>query len=210
MLLKGRCIMKNITVSGTGKHSKEFISYYATKSTIMDDYDEYEKFIKGCEHAVRKDDRYTAYIAKLKQNGLNRCAVLGNLDGESGVSLEIHHGPIFNLFDYCDIVTRYMIATKEEKITTFQVAKRVLEEHEADHIMIVMLSKSPHKGGHFNLFIHIKSTFGLIDKFIDKYHLGMTAEHEDYIQRYIDQCKNCDNTVDNGLFETANRLRSFK
>ena len=54
MLLKGRCIMKNITVSGTGKHSKESISYYATKSTIMDDYDEYEKFIKGCEHAVRK------------------------------------------------------------------------------------------------------------------------------------------------------------
>lgn len=201
--------MNNILVNGTGKHADESIGYYATKDETLANYDEYERFIKGCEWAVRKDDRYTAYISKLKSNGLNFCAVLGNLKDES-VPLEMHHGPIFNLFDICDIVARAMFKRGEEKITTFQVAKRVLEEHEKDHIMIVMLSKSPHKGGHFNLFIHIKSTVGRIDKFIDEYEDGMIEEHWDYIERYIEQCKNCDGTVDNGLFDTAKRLKIFK
>lgn len=201
---------ENIYVHGIGKHEDDRIGYYATKEETMENYDEYEKFIKGCELAVRKDDRYTDYIAKLKSNGLNFCAVLGNLKEDNSVKIEMHHGPIFNLFDICDIVARAMFKRGEKKITTFQVAKRVLEEHERDNIMIVMLSKSPHKGGHFNLFIHIKSTVGRIDRFIDRYHDGMEDEHWDYISRYIQECKKCKDTVDNGLFDTANRLKIFK
>lgn len=202
--------MDNIQVRGTGRHSDEFLNYYASKEVTLNDYDEYEKFIKGCEHAVRKDDRYNAYLAKLKSNGLDFCAVLGNLKEDNKVKLEMHHGPIFNLFDICDIVTRAMFARGEKRITTFQVAKRVLEEHERDNIMIVMLSKSPHKGGHFNVFIHIKSTVGRIERFIDRYHDGMTNEHWGYITRYIEQCKKVEHTTDNGLFDTAKRLKVFK
>lgn len=202
--------MENIKVHGSGKHADESIEYYATEENTLNNYDTYEAFIKGCEHAVRKDDRYIAYIAKLKSNGLNFCAVLGNLKEDDKVKLEMHHGPIFNLFDICDIVARAMFKRGIEKITTFQVAKHVLEEHELDNIMIVMLSKSPHRGGHFNLFINIKSTVGRIERFIDRWSDGMVSEHWDYLERYLNECKKCKDTVDNGLFDTAKRLKKFK
>lgn len=201
--------MDNITIYGSGRKSEECISFYTTKH-ILKDYDEYEKFIKGCEHTVRKDDRYTAYIAKLKSNGLDRCAVLGNIKNDSKVSLEMHHGPIFNLFDICDIVARALLLRGAEDLTTFDVGDAVLTEHEKDNIMIVMLSKTPHRGGHFNMFIDIKSTFGRIDRFIDRYEDGMVEDHWGFLERYLDLCDQAPSTMDNGLFDTAQRLKSFK
>lgn len=201
--------MENINIFGSGRHADDCISYYVTKA-LLKDYDEYERFIKGCEHAVRKDDRYTAYVGKLKSHGLDRCAILGNIKNDSKVSLEMHHGPIFNLFDICDIVTRALLVRGEKELTTFDVGDAVLTQHEKDNIMIVMLSKTPHKGAHVNLFIDIKSTFGRIDRFIDEYEDGMIEEHWDFLSRYLDMCASAPSTMDNGLFDTANRLKSFK
>lgn len=203
--------MENISIYATGRNEDKKISFYADPDELLKDYDKYEKFIKGCEHCVRKDDRYIDYIAKLKSKGLNRCAILGNIEEDSKVKLEMHHGPIFNLFDICDIVTRAMLKRGVTELTTYDVGDIVLTEHEKDNIMIVMLSKTPHRGGHFNVFINIKATFGRIDRFIDSYSDGMEDEHWQYVTRYMEQCKEADGkNYDAGLFDTNDRLKSFK
>lgn len=202
-----------IKINGSGRYSKLELTYGVTKD-ILEDYDAYEHFIKGCEKMVRKDDRYTAYVGKIRSSGFNHCAILGNMD-DPEVSLEMHHGPIFNLFDICDIVAKAMIKRdkKNEGVTTFDVADKVLCEHEKDHIQVVMLSKTPHKGNHnssIGIFIDIKATFGRIDEFISDWEDGMEREHYEYIERYIRECKKADGSVDNGLFDTAERLMKFK
>lgn len=191
---------------------RSYITYYIEPKVMLHDYDEYERFIKGVEHAIRKDDRYSEYVGKLHKAGLNRCAILGNLTAsDTTMNVEMHHGPIFNLFDICDIVTRALFSRGEEKITTFKVADIVLEEHRLNNIQVVMLSKTGHKSTHKgDTFIHIKATVGRIDRFIDRWHDGLQRDHKQYISRYIKQCKQYEDTIDNGLFDIADKIGSFK
>ena len=207
---------KLIYVYGTGDYDDEYITFGVEPNELLSDYDQYEKFIKDCENAVRKEDRYTTYVGELKRAGMTRCAVLGNLEEDSKIKLEMHHGPIFNLFDICDIVTKATIKRKSIPVLTeFDIADLVLEEHRLGNIMVVMLSKSVHKGGHSksgkNIFIDIKATVGRIDRFIDRYSDGLTHEHKEMISRYVWECKRANNeTFDNDLFATADRLLRFK
>lgn len=208
-----------LQIHGTGRYSDEYISFEAEPRELLNDYNRYEAYVKGCETAVRYDDRYTAYIAKLKEGGLTRCAIMGRLpETNTKLKTEMHHGPIFSLFDICDIVLKDCLKyQKRTDITTFKIADLVLTEHELDHIMIVMLSKTVHMGGAHNkksnrgIFVDITATFGRIDEFISKYYHGLEPEHFQYIERYVEECKNAQgNSLDQGLFDTADRLESFK
>lgn len=207
---------KQIRVYGIGPASKEYITFGMDIETVFHDYDKYQKFIKGCEDAVRNDDRYTAYVAKMHEAGLNQCAILGNMEDKK-VKLEMHHGPIFNLFDICDIVTRAMVKRKQfDEMTTFDIADLVLEEHRLHNVMTVMLSKTAHKGshnrkGHHSIFVDIRATVGRIDRFIDRYQDGMEAEHWEYVSWYQHECEKAGgSSIDNGLFDTAEKLEKFK
>ena len=207
-----------LRVYGDGKHDDEYISFEAEEKDLLHDYERYEKFTKGCESNVRSDDRYTDYIAKLKSGGMNRCAVMGNLPVEDPkIKIEMHHGPIFSLFDICDIVARASLKRGRQDLTTFDVADIVLSEHEQDNIMVVMLSKMVHMSGAHNkksnrgLFIDITATFGRIDRFLDHWSDGLEREHYYYIKNYIKECRNAEGkTVDQGLFDIADKLSSFK
>lgn len=207
-----------LRVHGIGQYEDEYVSFEAERKELLDDYDRFEKYVKGCEEMVRDDDRYTAYIAKLKEGGLTHCAIMGNLpEDEPKLKVEMHHGPIFNLFDICSIVLKACLKRGMSDITTFKIADIVLTEHEKDHIMIVMLSKPVHMGGAHNrksnrgIFVDIKATFGRLDKFIDEWHDGMDREHESMIKRYCQECRNAEgNSLDQGLFDTAEKLQSFK
>ena len=204
--------MKPARVYGTGRYSDKYISFGADPKILLHDYDQYEKYVKACEHAVRKDDRYTHYVGKIRESGFDHCAILGDaVKGGDKVQLEMHHGPIFNLFDICDIVLKASLKRGEiPEITTFDIADLVLTEHEKDNIQICMLTKTAHKGGHKNVFVHIKGTVGRIDRFIDRWSDGMEDTHYQYIERYIRECEKAKGTIDGGLFDTADRLKSFK
>lgn len=201
---------------GTGVYSKEYVSFEAEKDDLLGDYDRYQKYVKAIEKNVRNDDRYTDYIAKVKQGGLDHCAIMGNLPTDDPkLKIEMHHGPIFNLFDYCDIVLKACLRRGQTDITTFKIADIILTEHEADNIMIVMLSKTVHNSVHNRKlwngpFIDVKATWGKLERFIDHWSDGMEREHYRYIDIYLNECKNAKGqSLDQGLFDVADKLLSF-
>lgn len=206
-----------LRVYGSGMYAHDYISYEAEPTDLLEDYDRYSKYVKKIEAMVRDDDRYTAYIAKVKQGGMDHCAIMGNLPtNDPKLKIEMHHGPIFNLFDYCDIVLKALLKRGTQNVTTFKVADIILEEHESDNIMIVMLSKGVHSSVHNRKlwngpFIDVKSTWGKLERFIERWSDGMEREHWRYIDIYIKECERAKGqTLDQGLFDIAESLKSFK
>ena len=133
-------------------------SFYNIPFYKEEDYfssiDSYSNFIKGCERLVRQNDRYSKYISYLKKEvKLDRCQVLKNINDEDA-SIEMHHGPVFTLYDYCAIIVEYFLA-KKWKITTMRIADQVLNEHQKNRIQVVMLSTTIHEEVHArNIFIN--------------------------------------------------------
>lgn len=154
----------------------------------FDSLQNWTNFVKGVERLVRMDDRYNKYISYLKKEcKLDHCQVLKNVDDED-CSIEMHHGPIFNLFEICAIVTEYFIL-KGWKTTTFRVAKQVLEDHLNNIIQVVMLSKTVHEEVHArNIFINYHQAWGDMNAFVKKYLDAMGSEYRYKMNTYLDRC----------------------
>ena len=152
--------------------------------------DSYVAFIKACEQQVRQNDRYSKYIAYLKKEiGLNHCQVLTNIDGNKyeNVDIEMHHGPILTLYDYCAIITEWLL-TKRRQISTFRVADIVLTEHQKNHIQVVMLATTVHEQVHARgIFLNYKHAWGDLNSFIKTYRDGISVEYVEKINRYIER-----------------------
>lgn len=150
-------------------------------------YENYVNFVKGCEKLVRTNDRYNKYINYLKKEvKLNKCQVLRNVTDEDA-SIEMHHGPIFTLFDICAIVLEYYLL-KKWKISTMRIADTVLDEHQANRIQVVMVSTTVHEEIHNgDLFINYHQAFGDINAFLKKYKDAISDEYREQLNRYIDR-----------------------
>ena len=159
--------------------------------------DDFEYFIKCCENMIRKDPRYKNYISELKGLGFTKDVFQSAIDNEKfpNTKIEMHHGPIFNLFDICSIVTDHLLKNGK-KITTFDVAKIVLAEHENHHIQIVMgLTKTNHELVHDGkMFVHMKQAIGDVLTFIKTYKDGIKREHLYTLEKYISMCKDYEAT----------------
>ena len=144
-------------------------------------------FIKACERLIRTDNRYNAYISYLKDEiKLTHCQVLSGFD-DSDCTIEMHHGPIFTLYDYCDIMIDYFLY-KKWKITTFRIADIILEEHHKNNIQVVMLSTTVHEEVHAReIFININQAWGNINEFIKKYGVAINHDLIDKFNVYLDK-----------------------
>ena len=173
---------------------------YFKNAEYFSNMESYNTFIKECERMVRTNDRYNKYIAYFKREvRLNRCQVLSNLDDQD-CTIEMHHGPIFNLYDYCSMVLEYFLY-KGWKINTFRIADTVLTEHQKNHVQIVMLSTTVHEKVHDReVFINYKHAYGDLNAFLKKYGCSMTDYHKEKLNRYIDWSIMKDST-DNGVLE---------
>lgn len=147
----------------------------------------YVRFIKGCERLVRNNDRYKKYISYLKKIvKLNKCQVLKNVTDDDA-DIEMHHGPIFTLFDLCAIELEYFLV-KKWKITTLRIADAVLTEHQKNRIQVVMLSSTIHEEVHNgNIFINRHQAFGDINAYLKKYGPVLTDDYKEKVNRYIDR-----------------------
>lgn len=185
-------------------------SYYEIPFHKAEEYfsslESYTAFVKACEKLVRNDDRYRKYINYLKKEvKLDRCQVLKNMTDQD-CDIEMHHGPIFTLFDYCAIILEYFLL-KKWKITTFRIADLVLREHQLNRIQIVMLSTTMHEEVHDKgIFINYKQAYGNLNAFVDKYiDVIQDTEFGEKLNRYIDRCLLYDSN-DYGLLELNTKL----
>ena len=93
----------NITPIVDAKTSFYKIPFFKD-SEYFSNYESYVNFVKGIEKMVRTNDKYRKYINYLKNEvKLNKCQVLKNVTDED-CEIEMHHGPIFTLFDICSII----------------------------------------------------------------------------------------------------------
>ena len=143
-------------------------------------------FISACERVVRTNDRYSKYINYLKKViGLNHCQVMPNITDDIA-EIEMHHGPIFTLYDYCAIMIEYFIM-KNKKISTFRIADAVLREHEENRIQTVMLCCTVHQEVHQReIFLNYQMGFGDLSSFIKKYGAAINDDYIEKLNRYVD------------------------
>lgn len=179
---------------------------YAKGSSYFMDNKQYVSFVKGVEKIVRTSDEYKNYIGYLANEiGLDHCALMPKIKGGDGVSVEMHHGPILTLYDYCSIIIDSCLARKM-KITTFMVAKIVMEEHFANRVQVVMLSRTAHEMVHTGkIFIHPEQAWGDLNGFLEEYKDGLTREQIETINEYIELSRN-QRTTDGGALAVG----SFK
>jgi len=183
--------------------------YYDTPfyQTEFVDESDFSKFVKNVEKLIRKSDEYSRYIAYLhSQIGLNYCAILGNVGSQDDDIIEIHHGPILTLFDYCAIVTESYLKRKK-KVNSFIIAERVLKLHFENKVQVVPLSETVHKAVHKGkVFIHPSQAFGDVNAFLEEYADGLTEENILIINEYIKESEKHLSTED-GSFELGSMQR---
>jgi len=173
----------NITI--TSKKSYYVLPYYSNSKFVSGK--EYTAFLKSVEKEVRTSDEYAHYLGYLKGLGLDKCAFLNNIDDDMA-TIEFHHYP-FNLYEICDIVTNYRLA-KGEQVSTFNIAKEVIECHFKNIIGLVPLSKTVHELFHSGqIFINLNMVFGRFNEFVTQYS-PLFPEYIKELNRLIDMSDN--------------------
>lgn len=178
----------------------EFITFYKPKEYFYMP-DDFTKFAKDTEKLVRKHEDYSIYKDWLMHTvGLNFCQVSTDIY-DTDATIEMHHGPLFTLFDYVSIILAKKIACNE-KITTFRVADEVLQEHFELRVQTVMLAVTNHEAVHNrDIWLNIKQGFGDIAGFIERYKPYLSDEQKYRIAKYISLCETND-SFDNFIFDT--------
>lgn len=168
---------------------------------------EYVKFIKAIEKLVRRSDEYKSYKDYvMNEVGLNYCMLQPNITGEVA-DIEMHHGPILTLFDYCDIVVNYHLK-KQDKINTFLIANEILELHFANEVQVVMLSQTSHELLHSGkVFLSPKQAWGDLTKFIKKYEDGIEEDQRKILNKYIELMDS--STTDNDFLKVTKNFKSY-
>jgi hypothetical protein len=168
-------------------------------------------FVKSVEALCRKSKYYKRYVKFIKEDvQLDCCQVLSNVEvnEDSGISLEMHHGPILTLYDYCVIIIDTLLAKEYDQITTFRVADIIMREHYMNNIQVVMLTKTVHEAVDEGLFLNYKQGFGNLGLFLKKYKDGISKDQIFKINAYIRMCEDY-NSFDNMLLALKDRVKEW-
>ena len=176
----------NIKVKGLGKKKPKLscddcILPFFQDSKTLKNIDDRRKFIDGVELLVRKNIVYTQFKAYLmNEKGLNYCQIHPNIKSDDPTNkltkniIEMHHGPLLTLSNITEIILNALIKRGYKGITTFTVAKLVLNEHRLHNVQVVMLCKNCHDIFHAGGWIYInpKQAWGNLDNFIKRWYDG--------------------------------------
>lgn len=168
-------------------------------------------FVKSVEAMCRRSKYYKRYVKFIKEDvQLDNCQVLSNIEinENSDITLEMHHGPILTLYDYCVIIIDTLLSKDYDNITTFRVADIIMREHYMNNIQVVMLSKTVHEAVDEGLFLNYKQGFGNLGLFLKKYKDGISKDQIFKINAYIRMCEEY-NSFDNMLLSLKERVREW-
>jgi hypothetical protein len=189
--------LPNITYVGdvsryieAGDNHLAAISFYKDIDYFRDD-SLYVKFVKEVERAVRTDPDYTSFISYIRSVlGINFDQVMPQIVDTMGERslLEAHHGPIFTLYDVCSVMLNWHIKYNHP-ITTFNVADKVLDEHYALRVQVIMLTKTNHEAMHEReIFAHVSQGIGNLNAFLKLYHDCLDDDQKYKIHNYLRLC----------------------
>jgi putative NIF3 family GTP cyclohydrolase 1 type 2 len=161
------------------------------------------KFIKDIEKLIRTSKEYSNYIRYLKETvGLRNCVIFKDI-GDNLAPIEMHHGPIFTLYDIVEIQIAYCYKNNIP-INSPRIAFYVLKDHWNNIIQVVMLCKSAHLAVHnpqmnkdLKYFIPTDMSWGDINAFIEKYTDVLTIDHYNKIKRYLEKYAEYQKNADN-------------
>lgn len=199
----------NVKIGGIDKGKPKLkadgciLPFYKTKKAL-NDLDYYNKFIKSVESMIRRSKEYKSYKKYIMEDiGINYDQVMPNInaDLDEKITIEMHHGPILTLYDYCSIVTDHLLENKMP-VTSFRIYKLVLDEHFSNHVQIVMLSDLSHKLFHSgDLYINPKQAWGDIRPFLEKYSDGVSDRMATIINKNIDIASRFHSFDKNGILD---------
>lgn len=164
-----------------------FLDYLKIKS--VDDLT--SNLIKKIESMVRNSKEYRGYLAYIKEHlEIKNCAFFEDIDFvENELTLHFHH--LITLYDLVIIVGCKMISELkgDEYLLTFDIAKKVIQEHLDDNIPGAMLSKTIHEMVHAGLKTIPKNSkevhLGNYKNLINKYHFLLTQKDIDTIKNFL-------------------------
>jgi hypothetical protein len=185
---------KNIVI-GPERQEKYIHLPFNKKDKYFTNPSDLIKFIQDVEKVIRTSKEYSNYIKYLKNDvGLHNCSLFRDID-DSKAPIEMHHGPIFTLYDIVEIQVAYLYKHKMP-INSYRLAHNILKDHWNNIIQVVMLCKTAHTAVH-NLnglkdkkryFLSADAAWGDINKFIEKYHEAFSITHynklKDYVKNY--------------------------
>jgi len=184
------------------------ISLYKDIEYFQDEV-EYTKFIKTCERFIRTSPDYSVFVSYIKKKlGVNFCQVSSRIY-DTDATIEMHHGPIFTLFDVVSVVLNDFIKTNK-KINTLRITDKVLDEHFALRVQVVMLATTNHEAAHNkDLFLNIKQGIGNLTEFIDFYKDCLDDIQKYKIWNYIQMCK-ANPSFDRGYLDVSHVEKMIK
>lgn len=188
--------LPNITYSGdvskfitADDDQYDSILYFKDNEYFIDSMN-YSKFIKGVERLVRTSDEYSQFIAIIKNEfGIDYCQVSSKIR-DIDTPIEMHHGPLFTLYDICEVITNYFLRSNF-KVNTYRIADKVIQEHFDLRVQVVMLAITNHEAVHNrDIFINYNQAIGDVDSFIKKYTPCLGDEQKYKIWNYFNLCHN--------------------
>lgn len=161
----------------------------------------YNKFVKECEKLVRTSKEYSAFVSYIKNvMGINFCQISSSIYESDKVQIEMHHGPIFTLYDISSVILNWFLK-HGYKINTFRVANKIIDEHFALRVQVVMASVTNHEAIHNrDIFLNVKQGIGNLDEFIKMYSDCLDDEHKYKIWNYINLCQS-NPSFDKGILD---------
>ena len=149
----------------------------------------YSKFVKSCEKTIRTSKDYKVFIAYVKEIlGIKFCQVSSQISDDDA-TIELHHGPIFTLYDVVSVMLNYFLKTGK-KINTMRIADAVLQEHFDLRVQVVMLAVTNHEAAHNrDIFLNLRQGIGNLTEFIDMYKDCLDDIQKYKIWNYINMCK---------------------
>lgn len=188
-------------------NSLEEISFYQTKYTLTD-VSVYKQFIDNIIGRFRKSRFYKSYKSYLMNLGLDKCQIFGNINSEMA-DIELHHNFI-TIFDIALMITEHLLATIGY-VCTYDIILLLQEEHKANRVPIVMLSKTVHDLYHNEpgFYINTSSTFGKWWELFARYRYGITMEIAYKVQDYVNLCINNKDIYSNEVITIGNTIKGW-
>lgn len=186
----------------------EAISFYKDTDYFTDEI-MYNKFVKEVEKLVRTSKDYSAFVSYIKNIlGINFCQVSSKIY-DTDATIEMHHGPIFTLYDICCVILNYYIKTGR-KITTFRIANAVIEEHFAMRVQVVMMAVTNHEAiKNRDIYLNVHQGIGNVNEFIKMYADCFDDNQKYKIWSYINMSKMND-SFDTGILDTEHIAKMIK